>query len=191
MGKKKLENSITNRNPRSTMKSPATLTLVMSPACLFFLLLATSSASAQEGSERDEKILSLFDIVKIPNDMCAGTTKNGTCYTSSECTSLGGKAEGTCGSGYGVCCIFSLACSGSASYNNSYMVMPTPTTSCSYTICPMSSSITRIRFDFENFVLAQPALTTNVAGAIAITTKNSAGQCVTDAFGISSASSTP
>jgi len=176
--------SINDRKPSSAMKLSAALTLLMGPTCLFFLLLATSSASAEEGTDRDGKIFPLVQIIKIPNDVCAGDKMNGTCYTAAECTTLGGKAEKTCGKDFGVCCIFSLSCGGSTSYNNSYMVMPTTVTSCTYTICPMSTGITRIRFNFESLILAQPALTTNVADAISmgisIATKDSAGQCLTD-----------
>ena len=45
----------------------------------------------------------------------------------------------------------SLACGGSASQNQSYLVQTSVTTltsPCSYTICPCSSNICRIRFDF-------------------------------------------
>ena len=41
------------------------------------------------------------------NEACdaGSSSRNGTCYTSAECTALGGASSGTCASGYGVCCI--------------------------------------------------------------------------------------
>ncbi len=46
------------------------------------------------------------DIVhRFPNDPCSGTgSRNGTCYTASECSSRGGTDGGSCASGFGVCC---------------------------------------------------------------------------------------
>ena len=51
-------------------------------------------------------VLSLFTIVTFKNDACASTSgSNGTCYSSSDCSKLGGTASGTCASGFGVCCL--------------------------------------------------------------------------------------
>ena len=50
---------------------------------------------------------SLFSIVQFPNQQCTGassTSTYGTCYTSSECTTKGGSADGNCAAGFGVCC---------------------------------------------------------------------------------------
>ncbi len=50
--------------------------------------------------------MSLFSVVRFTNSACTGDNSyNGTCYTSTECTSYGGTASGTCASGFGVCCI--------------------------------------------------------------------------------------
>jgi hypothetical protein len=39
------------------------------------------------------------------NDACiASLTKNGTCYTASECVQKNGVSDGTCAQGYGICC---------------------------------------------------------------------------------------
>ena len=44
-------------------------------------------------------------IFRFPNDPCDGNaSKNGTCYTSEECSAKGGTSSGSCASGYGVCC---------------------------------------------------------------------------------------
>ena len=59
-------------------------------------------------------VLSLFTIVTFKNEACASTAgSNGTCYSSSDCSKLGGTASGTCASGFGVCCLCKLK----SSYN--------------------------------------------------------------------------
>lgn len=51
-------------------------------------------------------VLSLFTIVSFQNDPCtSGSGNNGTCYSSSDCSNLGGTASGSCASGFGVCCL--------------------------------------------------------------------------------------
>merc|ERR1711971_1009327 len=109
-------------------------------------LLTTETAQTIEG-----KVLPVFQVVKFPNDICAGASKNGTCYTAEECSNKGGTSDGTCASGFGVCCVFTLACGGSASENQTYLVQASVTTltsPCKYTICPVATNICRIRFDF-------------------------------------------
>jgi len=50
--------------------------------------------------------LSLFTVVTFSNDACnSGTGTNGTCYSTGDCSRLGGTASGSCASGFGVCCI--------------------------------------------------------------------------------------
>ncbi len=49
-------------------------------------------------------VFSLFSIVTFKNDGCASssgssTTRNGTCYTATECSNKGGTASGNCASG--------------------------------------------------------------------------------------------
>jgi hypothetical protein len=95
---------------------------------------------------------------------------------SEECSSKSGTNDGSCASGFGVCCVckihvllhlkvnvfffyikcfcitVSLACGGSTSDNNTYLVQSGATTgisqSCKFTICKLSSNICRIRYDF-------------------------------------------
>lgn len=51
--------------------------------------------------------------------------RNGTCYTSSECTEKGGIAQGTCAAGFGVCCVFLVSASGGTiSQNCTYVQNP-------------------------------------------------------------------
>lgn len=151
-------------------------------------------------SDRNKKLLPIFSVVTFPNDGCTGTsgsTRNGTCYTSAECSDKGGATSGSCASGFGVCCIFSLSCGQSAAENNTYLVYAassTGSTSCGYEICPCSSNICRIRFDFTAMVLAQPILGTEAATAPTATLKNiggGLGDCVMDQFSISGVPGTP
>ena len=51
-------------------------------------------------------VLSLLKLVRFTNFVCNATSgSNGTCYTSAECSRIGGVEEGTCADGYGVCCV--------------------------------------------------------------------------------------
>merc|ERR1719330_1149957 len=135
-------------------------------------------------SDREGKVLPVFQVVKFPNDVCSGTSRNGTCYTAEECSVKGGTTDGSCAAGFGVCCLFSLSCGGSASQNQTYLVQSSVTTltnPCTYTICPCSSNICRIRFDFTTMVLAAaPAAT----GAAASLNGQLVGDCVDDQFSI-------
>jgi len=151
-------------------------------------LLTTKTTQTREG-----KILPVFQVIKFPNDVCAGATRNGTCYTSEECSNKGGASDGSCASGFGVCCIFALACGGSASENQTYLVQASVTTltsPCKYTICPAATNICRIRFDFTTMVLSGAVAGTVSAAAAAvggagILNGPLIGNCVDDQFQIS------
>merc|ERR1711971_679632 len=148
-------------------------------------------ASLETTQTREGKVLPVFQVVKFPNDVCAGATRNGTCYTAEECSSKGGTSDGTCASGFGVCCVFTLACGGSASENQTYLVqaaVTTLTSPCKYTICPVATNICRIRFDFTTMVLANAVPGTAVAvGAATASSLDGPliGDCVDDQFSIS------
>merc|ERR1712172_395893 len=136
---------------------------------------------------REGKILPVFQVIKFPNDVCSGATRNGTCYTSEECSTKGGASDGSCASGFGVCCVFALACGASASENQTYLVQASVTTltnPCKYTICPCGTNICRIRFDFTTMVLAGAAAGTAV-GAAGTLNGPLIGDCVDDQFSIS------
>merc|ERR1719422_1445511 len=103
---------------------------------------------------------------------------NGTCYTADECTSRDGVASGSCAEGYGVCCIITVSCGGSTSENCTYLSQAASTTpntdsddlnqQCSYSICPRTSTVNRIRLDLMMFMIAppfEPTLDGNAAGA--------------------------
>jgi len=178
-------------NINGTMKLASAI--FMTPALLLFVGLVAVAAAAADEDSRDEKIFSFLELVRIPNDLCAGTSKNGTCYTADECKTRGGTESGKCGGGYGVCCIVELACGGESSDNNTYIVQAAKTTftadelSCNYKICPAAADVTRIRFDFTAFVLAQPSAATNILLGTANTFRagqGATGRCLTDSFAI-------
>jgi len=144
-------------------------------------------AKAGEASERDEKFLSVFQIVKFNNDACnAVDGLEGTCYTDAECKAKGGEARGNCASGFGVCCVAVVdPCSGGRlALNNSYVVNPgypntvsdpsaancnmngrslrtgRQDTSAMYewTIAKAASDIVQLRMDFIYFETSAPAM---------------------------------
>merc|ERR1719362_677338 len=154
-----------------------------------------SLTETKESEGRDSKVLPIFQVVRFPNDICSGTSRNGTCYTAEECSTKGGTNDGTCASGFGVCCIFALSCGGSASENQTYLVQSSVTTltsPCSYTICPCSSNICRIRFDFTTMVLSGAVagsltIAPTAVGAAGTLNGPFIGDCVDDQFSISGA----
>jgi len=126
------------------------------------------------------KVFSLFSVVQFPNDVCtsnSATFNNGTCVTSSECTSRGGTSQGTCAAGFGVCCVFTFSSTSTVTRNTSYLVNPsypsnyaptsTPTT-ITYTIQKESCDVCRLRLDYETFQLT------------AASTAHPFGQCITE-----------
>jgi len=135
---------------------------------------------------RDKRI-GLFNVVSFPNDVCTGTGNfNGTCYTAEECSERDGTEAGSCADGFGVCCVISIACGESSSDNCTYLTQSASTTlsgGCSYTICPASSTITRIRLDFSTFVIAGP---TQAVVTDAVTVASSIGACQSDTFTVTS-----
>merc|ERR1739844_185941 len=163
----------------------ATLLLVISVSST-----AAEEAQVEDGEKRDAKVLPVFQVVKFPNDVCKGSSRNGTCYTAEECTSKGGTNDGSCASGFGVCCTFALSCGKSSSENQTYLVQASATSltsPCTYTICKCSTNICRIRFDFTTFVLASAVAGTagsNGVPAAGSQIGTAMGDCVTDQFSI-------
>jgi len=142
----------------------------------------------EEEPERSAKSLSVFNVVTFPNSACgASNGYNGTCYTSSECSSLGGTASGTCASSFGVCCVFSIACGGSSSANNSYAVISSYSTStdsdpCTYTFCPTNTDVCKLRIDFDTMVLTAPD---EISSPGVVTDTFTVGDCVYDSLTVS------
>ena len=49
---------------------------------LLLVHFVTSIVATEEGLERESKVLPIFQVVRFPNDVCTGTTRNGTCFTA-------------------------------------------------------------------------------------------------------------
>ena len=122
-------------------------------------------------SGKEPRALNVFNVVSFPNSACgAKTGYNGTCYTTSECLALGGVASGSCASSFGVCCVFSISCGGSTSANNSYAIMSSYAVSsdadpCTYKFCRTTSSVCKLRIDFDKMVLEGPFAISSTAAA--------------------------
>jgi hypothetical protein len=152
------------------------------------------------GSKREKKLLPIFQVVRFPNDPCASTsaTKNGTCYTTEECSNKGGTSGGTCAEGFGVCCIFTLTCGSTGSENCTYFEFTSAVAAgaCRAKICKCNTNICKLRLDFTSFVITGPSTSvTSVIGLVngvattpdgtattpAVTTNT---QCLTDVFSV-------
>merc|ERR1719420_2242731 len=156
---------------------------------LYLASFGSKSVYADEdSSSKDGKVLSVFNVVTFPNSVCgASNGYNGTCFTSSECEAKGGTASGTCASSFGVCCVFSIACGGSSSANNSYAVISSYSTStdsdpCTYTFCPTNTDVCKLRIDFDTMVLTSPG---GISSTAVYTDSTSVGDCGTDTLTIS------
>lgn len=134
------------------------------------------------------KAIGIFNVVRFPNDVCnTETAMNGTCYTAEECSDRDGVATGSCADGFGVCCVISLSCGDTTSENCTYLTATTVAagSSCTYTICPASSTVSRIRLDLTMFTIADPfaVLTDGTVAAASIATEGGAiGHCTMDTF---------
>lgn len=145
-------------------------------------------------TQRQDRVFSLFSVIRFPNTVCTGSTSNGTCYTAEECAGKSGTNDGSCAQGFGVCCKISLSCGGSSSENNTYLTKSsftsTTTNPCIYKICQCSTSVCRVRLDFMTMDIAPPL--SDPTGAVAKTVSTPAtatdfaaltyGQCLVDAF---------
>lgn len=159
------------------------------------ILLFANHISA-DTAEREGKFLSMFNIVRFPNDHCdAGGSRNGTCYTKEECSNKGGTEDGSCASGYGVCCTFVASCGAVLSENNTYFESEGEEDShCSIQVCKGKDNIVQLRLDFITFVINGPITTvtttdalTTAGASVAAGGKASslASRCLTDVFSIS------
>jgi hypothetical protein len=144
---------------------------------IFILVCLITSVVA-----KDPRAIGLFEVVKFPNDMCVGSSsRNGTCYTESECEDKGGTAAGSCADGFGVCCIISLSCGETTSQNCTYLTSATiaSDTSCEYKICPLTSGVSRIRLDLTTFTISGPVTSAKDGGHLL---GGALGDCVSDTF---------
>jgi len=160
--------------------------------CFFTSQLNCLGQTETANSTISQKALSVFSVVKFPNSACSSSTagRNGTCYTSSECTTYGGTASGTCASSFGVCCIFEKTCDGgSVSQNLTYFTSSGRSlgSACQLTICKCATDVCQLRLDFETFVMNNPVTVTTVTvgpSTAAAGTANSLGNCDVDTFTI-------
>lgn len=82
-----------------------------------------------------------------------------------------------------------MSCGGSTSNNNSYIVQSSTTTltsPCTYTVCPCSTDICRIRYDFTTNTLAAPVLQTASNPGTGLEESHAIGDCTTDQLSITS-----
>lgn len=151
-----------------------------------FALGSAASASSDHSAERSQKHFSLFSVVTFKNEECSsestltGGVKQGTCFTTTECSDKGGMKSGNCASGFGVCCIF-LANSGASatiSNNRTYLrnsefpsqAAAVAAVSVAYTLQKMTDDICQIRLDFDTFVIGGVANSQEIiVGATALT----------------------
>jgi len=173
------------------------------------LIIGVPLISSLEDDNRNEKLISSFQIVKFPNDACEGTgVTNGTCYTSQECADKGGTSSGSCADGFGVCCTFVVTSCGSTTSENLTQWtlpdnMPDTETACSLSVCPKSDDICSLRLDFTTFIINGPSTVSvptqvrrrlgtpvgsNVDNNYAAQGTSYATNCLLDLFSVTSAS---
>lgn len=157
---------------------------------IFIAVVIISPIRCEEEVQKEPRF-SIFQIIKFQNGPCrgAGGTRNGTCYTDAECKNQGGTKDGDCADGFGVCCITMLKSGATTALNQSYIVhsasSATTLESGTYTICPCSEDVCRIRFDFTMFTLAGPF--TGDGNVNANQEGWGLGDCATDTFSITGA----
>ena len=68
--------------------------------------------------------------------------------------------------GFGVCCTLTIGCGSKSSTNNTYLVQSSTkeSTSCSYTVCPTSTDVCKLRIDFETFKTTAASTTAGIRG---------------------------
>merc|ERR1712117_401028 len=153
--------------------------------CAIIAFVSAEPGTNKTGVLEGAKALSVFNVVSFPNSACGATSGyNGTCYTATECSSMGGTASGTCASSFGVCCVFSISCGSSSSANNTYAIISSYSTStdpdpCTYKFCKTNSDVCKLRIDFENIVLEGPA---GLSSPHALTDGLNVGDCSVDSL---------
>lgn len=180
------------------------LVVAIGGACAGSVGDSPAAAGAGNGDVRQARqrraLLPVFQIVNFPNDPCdGGSNRNGTCYTAEECDDKGGTNSGSCASGYGVCCTFTLSCGDSSAENCTYFQSTgSEIGQCSITVCPCNDNICQLRLDFNSFTITGPSTATTsdakalngvplgaIAAGQAVTPRS---QCLTDVFSVSSPS---
>jgi len=141
------------------------------------LALAVAFAVEAQVEQRKGKLFSLFNVVTFKNLPCTSesSSRNGTCYTTTECNDKGGKSSGNCASGFGVCCLFTVqTASQEINQNCTYIQNPgfpsayTETTALTYTIRKCADDVCAVRLDFETFTTQGPADTEEISGGVCV-----------------------
>eukprot|EP00095_Tigriopus_kingsejongensis_P006807 maker-scaffold936_size78930-snap-gene-0.12 protein:Tk06807 transcript:maker-scaffold936_size78930-snap-gene-0.12-mRNA-1 annotation:"hypothetical protein DAPPUDRAFT_311633" len=133
------------------------------------------------------------------NEMCtlSGNVDTGTCLTPTDCEKEGGRAQGNCAAGFGVCCGFTInACGGDVNKNCTYLenkgypVADTTRAVCTFRFNRIQGDICMIRLDFVDVTtnVAPPATATLPDG---ITIVPTAGNCLDEITVSSSHASNP
>ncbi|KAK7082670.1 hypothetical protein SK128_004536 [Halocaridina rubra] len=109
--------------------------------------------------ERQDRFI--FTLVRFSNSQCSSSGNTGICYTSTECSNIGGTIIGSCARGFGFCCYKQITCGGSSFSNCTYLVSPNyPGTYNEARTCSMSitrtSDVCQLRLDFEEFESIAP-----------------------------------
>uniref|UniRef100_A0A1B6E6U2 CUB domain-containing protein n=2 Tax=Clastoptera arizonana TaxID=38151 RepID=A0A1B6E6U2_9HEMI len=127
------------------------------------------------------KLLNLFTLIQFPNEACV--TINGTggmCYHSSQCEKFGGRADGLCAYGYGVCCSIEKSCGGSTIVNGTYFTGPNSATeqssgiyACIFHIYKIQPIVRQLYIYLEYFEFASPINGNCVIDRFVVTGQNS------------------
>jgi len=165
------------------------------------VVIAIGESEQKETENNRQARFNLFSIVQFKNDPCQATSKNGTCYTASECEQRNGVNAGSCAQGYGVCCTFSAGCGNTYSENCTYFDSSSATAgSCQATVCRCHDNICQMRLDFNTFTISGPSTSSTVVGkqlngvidstgatGVDVSTRS---QCLTDTFTVASPGTT-
>jgi len=142
---------------------------------LLALVVAPLSAhphnSSDVSSHRDARLF--FSFITIARDSCAtgdASFPDGTCYSSKDCSRLGGTASNNrCAKGLGVCCRLTQTCGETIYTNRTYFVNPsspnsdsTPVNPCRTRVDLIGENVCQLRLDFQSSTLAQPSATTSL-----------------------------
>ncbi|CAB4062091.1 unnamed protein product [Lepeophtheirus salmonis] len=117
---------------------------------LLLLVLTINTIPCMAAAPKDARLISLLNVELAS--------------PAGECGAMGGRVDGTCASGFGACCVFTLtACTGSIANNCTYIMNPGSPGNfngmdnmCRYTFAQGNGGICRIRLDFQNFVINTP-----------------------------------
>ncbi|CAH1726097.1 unnamed protein product [Aphis gossypii] len=117
----------------------------------------------QSSLKKQNRLLSLFTIVKFDNEPCYSSSgDSGICMTSTECYQHRGVPIGSCANSYGVCCLSLSTCGQTIRENGTYFVNAgypdglNNTGTCQVTIHKLSPHICQFRLDFERFSIMGP-----------------------------------